>query len=385
MTDTASAIITHSLSLGQDGPTVLVKECLGIAGLATRCGSAAFADAPAETEHAHIVGALLSAGARITGTVTMHELAFGVTGVNAFAGTAPNPGWPDRIPGGSSSGSAAAVAAGLADFAIGTDTGGSVRQPACCCGVFGLKTTFGAIDRRGAIPRASSLDVIGPFAATAPMLTRAASMMLPDFTALSIDTPRLARVALPEEVSVAPEVTAALDAALSGIDMGTALLPSFAEAYRAGLTVINYELASEFGQLARSNATLGADVQSRIRAALAVTPAQMAEAEEIRARFTAEVDAALEGVDALVLPTMPTVPPTLDQATDPRALIPLTLLVRPFNLSGHPAVTLPIRTADGLPAGIQLVAAKGDDARLCALAETLADRCAPADISKDSQ
>ena len=385
MTDTANSIVTRSLDLGpESGPRVLVKECLGIEGITTRCGSAAFAEAPAETTHSQVVETLLGAGAHVIGTVTMHELAFGVTGVNAFAGTAVNPGWPDRIPGGSSSGSAAAVAAGLCDFAVGTDTGGSVRQPACCCGVFGLKPTFGAIDRRGAIPRGSSLDVIGPFAASAPMLTKAASMMLAGLAPETTDTPRLGRVALPDEVEVAPEITAATDAALAGLEMAQASLPSFADAYRAGLTVINYELAGEFGQLARSNATLGADIQGRVRAALAVTLEDMAEAEEIRARFTAEVDTALEGLDALVLPTMPTVPPTLDQATDPRALIPLTLLVRPFNLSGHPAVTLPIRTADGLPAGLQLVARKGAEARLCALAECLADRCTPADTSKET-
>lgn len=171
-------IVTAKLDIGAHGVQVMVKECLGIAGLATRCGSQAFADAPAETAHSAIVERLIGAGAQIIGRVTMHELAFGVTGRNDFAGTAPNPNWPDRIVGGSSSGTAAAVAAGLCDFAVGTDTGGSIRQPACCNGVFGLKPSFGAIDCTGAIPRASSLDVIGPMAASADMLAKAAAMML---------------------------------------------------------------------------------------------------------------------------------------------------------------------------------------------------------------
>ncbi|WP_349295109.1 amidase (plasmid) [Thioclava sp. 'Guangxiensis'] len=362
--------VTTPLALGdqgRDAPQVLIKECLGIAGLTTRCGSRAFKDAPPETEHSAIVAHLLAQGAAITGTVTMHELAFGVTGVNTFAGTALNPNWPDRIPGGSSSGSASAVAAGLCDFAVGTDTGGSVRQPACCCGVYGLKPTYGAIDRRGAIPRGSSLDVIGPFAASAEALTRAAAMMLPSFAPVKLDTPKLKQI----NVETDTDILAALEDALVGYDVPAISLPSFRASYEAGLTVINYELASEFGQLARSDASLGADVKARIQAALSVTPEALAEAETVRVVFTREVDAALEGVDALVLPTMPCVPPTLADATDPRALLPLTRLVRPFNLSGHPALTLPLTTKDGLPAGLQLVGRKGAEATLCAIAEHL--------------
>ncbi|GAA4217502.1 amidase [Sagittula marina] len=362
-----SGVVTRPLMLGSDGLRVLVKECLGVSGVPTRCGSAAFADAPAETVHSAVVENLLAAEVRITGLVTMHEMAFGVSGVNAFAGTAPNPNWPDRIPGGSSSGTASAVAAGLCDFAIGTDTGGSVRQPACCCGVYGLKPTFGAIDRRGAVPRVSSLDVIGPMARDAAMLERAASILL-KFNCEQVQAPRLARITVEADA----DINDALAKSLAGQGQIPALdLPSFKAAYEAGLVVINHEIAQEFGQLARSNAVMGEDVRSRILAALEVTDAQRAEAEEVRARFTAEVDAALATVDALVLPTMPCVPPTLSDAQDPRALIPLTRLVRPFNLSGHPALTIPILTDSGLPAGLQLVGRKGADATLCAIARSL--------------
>ncbi|WP_376870679.1 amidase [Albirhodobacter sp. R86504] len=359
--------ITKHLSLGEIGPRVLVKESIAIEGLVTRCGSAAFADAPVEPCHAAIVEKVLTR-AQVIGTVTMHELAFGVTGINDYAGTAVNPHWPDRITGGSSSGCAAAVANHICDFAIGTDTGGSIRQPACCCGVFGLKPTFGAIDRRGAIPRSSTLDVIGPLAATAPMLTTAAAVMIDGFTPTRIEAPKLKQIV----VQADDDIQEALLKALAPVNVPQIALPSFAEAYAAGLTLINAEIAAEFGQLARSNATMGPDVRPRILAALTVTPAQVNEAEEIRARFTAEVDAALEGVDALVLPTLPCVPPTLDEARDPVALLPLTRLVRPFNLSGHPALTLPLRTRDGLPAGLQLVGRYGAEATLCAVAEHLA-------------
>ncbi|SLN59951.1 Glutamyl-tRNA(Gln) amidotransferase subunit A [Aquimixticola soesokkakensis] len=369
--------ITRRLALGGEAPRVLIKECLGVQGVATRCGSHAFEDAPVETAHSAIVARLLEQGCAIEGTVTMHELAFGVSGVNAYAGTALNPTWPDRIPGGSSSGAAAAVAAGLCDFAVGTDTGGSIRQPACCCGTFGLKPTFGSVDRRGAIPRASTLDCIGPLAATAPMLTKAASLMIPAFEPVVLEDFSLNGVAVAAE----PDVLAAVERALEPWDVPYVALPSLEAAFNAGLVLINAEIANEFGHLARSNATLGADVKTRILAALAVTDAQVDQAEAVRARFCDEVDAALARVDALVLPTMPCVPPTLDEARDPQSLIPLTSLVRPFNLSGHPALTIPLRTAEGLAAGLQLVGRKGEDARLCAVAERLARHLADPALS----
>lgn len=175
-------------------------------------------------------------------------------------------------------------------------------------------------------------------------------------------------------VEAEADVEAACAAALAGLDLTATPLPSFEAAHLAGLTLINAEIAAEFGALARSNATLGEDVRARILAALSVTPDDVAKAEMVRARFTAEVDAALTNVDALVLPTMPQVPPTLDEARDPRAVIPLTRLVRPFNLSGHPALTVPIRTGEGLPAGLQLVAPKGAEGRLCAMAQVFEER-----------
>ena len=127
-----------------DAPTIAIKDSINIAGYPTTAASRALADAPPATRHAQVVQRLLDAGWRITGKTNMHELAFGMTGINDFSGTPPNPQDPARIPGGSSSGSASAVGDGLVDAALGTDTGGSVRGPAACCGVIGLKPTFGA-------------------------------------------------------------------------------------------------------------------------------------------------------------------------------------------------------------------------------------------------
>ncbi len=146
----AETAFASMLALGADGGlTVAIKDCLDVAGhnhplricRLCRCCSA--------RTNSAVVDRLLDAGCRIVGKTRLHEIAYGMTGVNAFEGTPVNPRWPNRIPGGSSSGSAVAVAAGSVDFAIGTDTGGSVRQPAVCCGVIGFKPTFGRVDRRG--------------------------------------------------------------------------------------------------------------------------------------------------------------------------------------------------------------------------------------------
>ena len=165
-------------------------------------------------------------------------------------------------------------------------------------------------------------------------------------------------------------------------DMLYEQLPHMEAAFAAGMTVISYETAAAFGHLLDEGAALGADIQKRLTAAREVSAAQLAEAEEIRRIFTAEVDALLERYDALVTPALPVVPPTLEEARDPQTILPLTRFLRPFNLSGHPAITLPALSVEGLPIGLQIIGRKGDDARLCAIAGWLVD-CVPLFQSKD--
>lgn len=378
------AIFVTTLALGGDGPRVAVKDCIDIAGVQTRCGSAALDDvAPAPT-NAEVVDNLLAAGCRIVGKTNMHELAYGMTGVNARFGTPVNPGWPDRIPGGSSSGSAAAVAAGLVDFAIGTDTGGSVRQPAICCGVYGIKPTFGRVSRKGCLPADSSLDCVGAFARDIGTLTRAMEAIDPTFTPVALDgPPRLARA----KAEIGDEVGQALVYALmDGLpELPYVTLPSFTAAFDAGMTVIATETAGAWGHLLDENAPLGEDIRARLGAARKIDAATLAKAERVRAAFTAEVDAVLEDADALITPALPVVPPTLEEAKTPATVLPLTRFLRPFNLSGHPAVVLPSRhPSSGLPIGLQLVGRKGDDARLCAIAAWLVESL-PAFKEKDMQ
>lgn len=354
--------------LGGDGLTVGVKDSIDIAGFRTRMGSACLEGVPPAAQHAAVVRSLLDAGCRIVGKTNMHELAYGLTGINRWTGTPVNPRSPGRVPGGSSSGSAVAVAAGLADFALGTDTGGSIRLPAACCGVVGLKPSYGRVSRTGVHPQRSTLDCVGPFAREVSMIERAMAMIDATFRPQNAaPSPAVGWV----QVQANPEVNAVARAALerAGVRLRPVALPSFASAFSAALTIVGAETWAAFGQLAECE-QLGADVRTRLTASCAISPAELAAAETVRAAFHAEVDAALAGVDALALPTLPDLPLTLAAAEDARAALHSSWCVRPFNLSGHPAITLPI-TVQGVPAGLQLVGRARHDEALCALARSV--------------
>jgi len=358
-------VLVQDLALGGDGPRVAVKDSIDIAGYPTRAGSRVLENAPTAADHADVVQALLGADCRIIGKANMHEFAFGVTGLNAWTGTPVNPRCPDRVPGGSSSGSAVAVAAGLADFALGSDTGGSIRVPAACCGVYGLKPTFGAVSRRGVLPAETSLDCVGPLARDLDMIERAMAIIDPGYHRLDGGgAPRLGLV----EVDADPAISATVGAAVARADL-TILpiaLPHLAAAFDAGLLIIGAETWAAFGRHVDSPA-MGEDVRRRLLAARDITQDQLRQAERIRGVFADEVDRALDQVDALVLPTLPDFPLTLAAAESPAA-IGVTALVRPFNLSGHPALSVPLSDPSGLPVGLQLVGRRGGDAALCAAA-----------------
>ena len=365
------------LSLGNPGgPTVAIKDCIDIAGRPTRVGSAALADAPPAETDADVVAALVGAGWHIVGKATMHELAYGMTGINRWAGTPVNPQHPDWIPGGSSSGAAAAVGAGEVDAAIGSDTGGSIRLPAACCGVIGLKPSFGRVSRRGATPRASSLDCLGPFARAMAVLNDVMAAVVRDFDTASATRPsaaaRIGVIATGSDAAVESAVAGAL--AASGWQLQPLALPGLQAAFEAGLTIINAETWTAFGALVASG-RVGGDVAQRLQAASHTSPEAVRQAEQVRQEFNVEVDRALAQVDALVLPTLPSLPPTLGQIAAGQSVVNLSRLVRPFNLSGHPALSFPVPLASPavpgshlLSTGLQLVGRKGDDERLCALA-----------------
>lgn len=363
-----AAIFVERMVLGGEGLTVGVKDSIDIAGFRTRLGSACLADVPPAARHAAVVRSLLDAGCRIVGKTNMHELAYGLTGINSWAGTPVNPRAPGRVPGGSSSGSAVAVAMGLTDFALGNDTGGSIRLPAACCGVIGLKPSFGRVSRTGVHPERSTLDCVGPFAREVSMIERAMTMIDPTFSPQDVaPCPAVGWV----QVQANPEVNTVARAALerAGVRLRPVTLPSFASAFSAALAIIGAETWVAFGHLAECE-RLGADVRARLTAARAISPAELAAAERVRAAFRAEIDAALAGLDALALPTLPDLPLTLAAAEDARAALHSSWCVRPFNLSGHPAITLPVMV-QGVPAGLQLVGRARDDEALCALARSV--------------
>jgi amidase len=367
--------LTQTCLQGDGSLTFAVKDCIDLAGLPTCQGSAVFAQSPPAAHNARVVSAMLSTGDwRVTGKAAMHELAFGVTGVNDWAGTPVNPQWPDRIVGGSSSGSAAAVAGGVVDMALGTDTGGSVRLPAACCGVVGLKPGYGVVSREGVHPAASSLDCVGPIARSVALVERAMAAMVPHYDAVA--TPehvRLVRLHPVVDSSVAETFDAAMTrlAAASGVSLVEGDLPMLDPAFHASLVIMGAENWAAIGALS-DHPAMGEDVRARLKAGAAHGPDAIAAAETVRADLIAQIDALLTEADALILPTLPMIPPTLVEAQDARAVVPLTRLVRPFNLSGHPAITLPVRSAEGLPVGVQLVGRRGEDAVLLAVARKLA-------------
>ncbi|WP_371367458.1 amidase [Pseudomonas sp. QL9] len=365
------SIFVSEFELGGAGKRVAIKDTIDIAGYPTRCGSRALADSAPATRHAEVVQRVLDAGWQIVGKTNLHELAFGVTGINDWSGTPVNPQAPDRVPGGSSSGSAAAVGAGLAEIALGTDTGGSVRVPAACCGVAGLKPTYGRVSRVGVHPEHSSLDCVGPFARGMASLIEAMQVICPGFAPRELPGAN-ARVAF-LEVPADPHIQACLGAAAdrAGWRRASLYLGEFEAAFAAGLTVINHENWAALGQLT-GKGLLGADVEQRLLAAGRTTAAELADAQGVRVSFSRAIDAALEDYEVLLLPTLASLPPLLSEARNGKSVAALTSLVRPFNLSGHPALSVPVELEHGgLKVGLQIVGRKGDDERVCAFGAQL--------------
>jgi len=372
-----------------DGLRLAVKDLFDVSGVPTTCGNPDWARThPAASATAPAVTALLQAGARLVGKTKTVELAFGLTGENVWYGTPRNPRAPDRFPGGSSCGSAAAVAAGLADLALGSDTGGSVRIPASYCGLFGIRPTQGAVSLAGVMPLAPSLDTPGWFAPTAELLVRAGDVLLPGEIG-SLGGPLL-RV---EEawVNARPEVAAALAAAvdrlapLLGPALAIQVLPErLTSLYRAYRTIQGQEAwASLGGWIEATRPTFGPGVGERFANASRVAPAEAASGWALRRTLQARLRTLLAGGAVLVYPTSPCAAPLLtatpaEQEDVREATVGVTAIA---GLAGLPEVTLPaarvaVAGASGAagraPVGLSLVAAPGRDRALLALARDAA-------------
>ncbi len=362
-------VATFITRLSPVGPGVrlAVKDLIDISGVPTTAGSPAVADTagPAAVDAACMAGAR-AAGAATVGKANLYELAFGASGVNQWFGTPRNPLDPGLVPGGSSSGSAVAVADGEADIAYGSDTGGSIRVPSAFCGTVGLKTTHGRVPLGGVWPLAPSLDTVGPMASTVAGVTEGMALLEPGFRADSRPATRVGRLRPPDVVTDA-RIDAAVDAALirSGLDVVDVALPDWPVALRAGATILVAEAAQSNARLLAdpvTRAKLGPRVRARLEEGMAVTAEQLRQARLYQQTWRASVAALLRTVHLLALPTVPIYPPPLAD-TGTHRYTPLTM---PFNLAGLPALALPVPSEHRLPASLQLAGPAGGEALLLA-------------------
>src|SRR5215468_8682480 len=312
-----STWIVKETALGP-GLRVAVKDIIDVAGVPTTAGSPAVADraGPAAADAACLAGlraAIARGEAWLAGKTNLHELAYGISGINRAFGTPVNPLDPALVPGGSSSGSAVAVATGEADVAYGSDTGGSIRIPAACCGVAGLKTTWGRIPLAGVRPLAPSLDTVGPLARDVAGLATGMALLEPGFT-VSADPPAVVgRVAIGADPAVAEAVDAAL--AATGWQISPVKLSGLDAAMTAAMTVLDAEAWRSDGALARSSPDrIGRDVLRRLREASGITPAALGRARGQAARWRAALAELWDRLDLLAVPTLLGFPPALGDA-----------------------------------------------------------------------
>lgn len=343
------AFISVSSETG-DGPVVAVKDLVDVRGMVTTAGGVILPASPAR-EDAPVIRRLREAGCVVVGKANLHEFAYGVTNVNPHYGPARNPHDPGRISGGSSGGSAVAVAAEMCDWAVGSDTGGSIRIPASLCGVVGFKPAFGSVDVTGVVPLSPSLDTLGPIAPDVAAAARAYSAMSGE--EIAVDSPRRPKLGVPAGwVSGLDDATQrAWDVVSQGA--GDVDFVSRDRLYSNGLVVLLYEAAEFHRRWALDKPEkYGADVLALIRRGFEVTRADYESALEERAELERSAYQAMDGVDAIILPATAIVAPPLDAGLEVRE--PLTRFTRPFNASHQPVAVIPA-PVNGLPVGIQVV------------------------------
>ena len=350
-----------------DGPRLAVKDCIDIEGLPTTVGCQAIAEqASPAARDAAVVAAARRAGARIVGKTNLCELCWSASGVNPWSGTPVNPADPRRLPGGSSSGSAVAVAAGEADVALGTDTGGSVRIPAACCGIAGLKTTWGRVPVDGVYPLAPSLDTVGPLGLDVAAVELGMRLIEPGFTAGSCE---LSVGRIRPEVDVDPMTDTAVDAALAaaGLRVTDVAGFDFRAANGAGNVLIDVEGYQANAHLIPRLDRLSPQMRRNMTESAAITADQQDAASRARQGMRDWFAATLDRHPFLALPTLTGAPPLLGERG-----MSLTILTMPANLAGLPALVLPIPGPvrggpAGPPASLQLIGPPGGEEQLIAL------------------
>jgi Asp-tRNA(Asn)/Glu-tRNA(Gln) amidotransferase A subunit family amidase len=341
-----------------------VKDVLDTAGVRTTYGSAIYAEhVPERTAEA--VSRMKAAGYGLVGKTNLHELAFGMTSENPHFGTVPNPLREGRIAGGSSGGSAAALAADLADVALGSDTAGSIRCPAAFCGVVGLRPTFGLVPVDGCLPLAPSFDTVGPMARTVGECARAMAVLAPD-----LDPPPTLE---PDDVEVGVAWTAEADALVRArVEEAAAVFPNrrdlaLPEMPPGILAVRMRETGKVHARtLADHRDLLSPDVESKLDACMRVTDTEYHAGLETRERYRDRIAQIMRGVDLVLTPTEPIVAPPAGVG-DLALRDQLMRFLYPFSAIGAPALAVPCGPAEeGLPASVQIGGRPGMDALVLA-------------------
>lgn len=362
------------------GLPIVYKDCLDTAGVRTTMGSRLFAERIPGAD-AEVVRRLAAAGAVMLGKTNMNELAAGTSGKNAAYGDVRNPWALDRSPGGSSSGTAAAVAAGIALAGVGTDTGGSVRIPAACTGTVGLRPTLGRVSGRGCFPRSFSFDTVAPLARTVRDCALVFQAMGGDDTtelASDIAGTRIGVIrdyslgGLDAQVELAAR--AALDSlARCGASVREVVVPALADASASAafLDILLYEFHQILGEQWRARPDrddiFGPEVRANLERGMAISEPSYRAALAVRAGAAGALRAAFSEVDALLTPVLPTLTPALDAPAE--TFDRGRHFMSPFSLAGLPAISVPCGfSPQDLPIGMQLVADRLQEKRLLRIA-----------------
>lgn len=362
--------------------TFAVKELYHVKGFVTGAGNRYWKNFhPAAWSTAPAVEMLLNEGATLLGKTISDEMAFSLDGENAHYGTPLNPKCPDRIPGGSSSGSASAVAGGLVDFALGTDTAGSMRIPASYCGVYGIRPTHGAVSLEGVHPMAPSFDAAGWFARSPEMLARVGSVLLgiemPEFKAdkfvIARDLFDTKDPGIASKYHAFIQRLSRLPVEIVETELGKLDFSTLIETLR---NIQWWELNQAHGEWISQNLdTFGKEIRGRLEKISSVTRNEMEEKRLVRKQLTSQIENIISPGTLVVFPTAPGAAPLKGRSIDEVRASRLNTMRHTCvaSVAGLPQVSMPLLEKDGCPLGISVLGARGQDGQLLAAAQLFAE------------